>query len=147
MDLSPIKKIDLVLKAFHENGKNGLNEHQAKDIAGILDDEEFRRIYMRLKQDKYIISDGVRYIITYDGVIFHLMNGYMGKYDEQVAISRMNQRMEKNAQDLVDWTENLATRTRELRNWTRAVAIGAIGLVIWEIAAFIWEHFLKAHCC
>lgn len=142
MDLTPVKNIDKVLKTFYEKGKNGLEWKEAQNEAGILDDEEYKRIHMQLREDKYIVVDQVRFIITYDGVMFYLSGGYMGQYDSKLAIAGMNQRMEKSAQDLVDWTQNLATRTRELRDWTRAVAIGAIGLVLWEIVktAFFEKH-------
>jgi hypothetical protein len=49
--------------------------------------------------------------------------------------------MERNEEKLVEWTRILAVRTHSLRNWTKAVAVGAIGLVVWEIIAFLLEHY------
>ena len=145
MDLTPIKNIDIVLKTFYEKGKNGFEFNVAQKESGILDDEEFKRIFLRLRKDEFLTLDGSVFTISYDGVLHHLSNGYMGQYIRNQSLIEMSQRTEKSAQDLVDWTANLAIRTKELRNWTRAVAIGAIGLVLWEVFVFLWEHFLKCH--
>jgi hypothetical protein len=107
---------------------------------------------MNNKKEK-IISDVVgmeytrnlNYLITFDGKFFlKTVGGYRNKNANDLQKianeNAMNQRMEKNAQDLVTWTQNLTNRTSDLTFWTRLVAIGAIGLVLWEVVAFAIEH-------
>ena len=77
-------------------------------------------------------------------MVFNEFGGYVQKeINERQRITddnARNQRMERNEELLASWTENLANRTADLTFWTRLVAIGAIGLVVWEVIAFLWEH-------
>ncbi len=124
-------EIDDCLKKLHKDGylyfMDNKKENQKSDVAG--------EIYHR----------GYNYLITFDGKFFlKTVGGYQKKNAndlQKIANEEaVTQRMEKSAQDLVTWTQNLATRTQELRNWTKAVAIGALGLVVWEVIAFALEH-------
>lgn len=69
-------------------------------------------------------------IITARGLLFLKQGGYQQKTIDDTAQRR---KMERNEERLVLWTRNLF--------WgTVAVAVGAVGLVIWEI----WHYF---HSC
>jgi len=129
--------------------KEGLLEYKYDD--GELDD-----CLKKLHKDGYIYfmknpdvvqyyNRDLTYLITFDGKLFiKTVGGYRNKYanDAQKIANEnaMNQRMEKNAQDLVTWTQNLTNRTTDLMFWTRLVAIGALGLVFWEIVKFVIER-------
>lgn len=85
---------------------------------------------------------------NFDGHIFFKNGGYQGaeerKIQQETNESLYRERAETLAKRLADWTEKLANRTSSLMVATWAVAIGAIGLVIWEIFHFVLEKILSS---
>lgn len=132
--------------SLYEGVKNeGVHEGELDDCLKKLHKDGFLYFMYR---DGNVVNNYWRdhnFLITFDGKYFwETVKGYKEKIRIEnakiQAISDQNQRMEKNEELLVSWTKNLADRTKSLTNWTRAVAVGAIGLVVWEIIAFLLEH-------
>ena len=108
----------------------------------------------KLQQDRYIdfilYTEDVGHFITnsqageglsirrnFNGHIFLSGGGYQWAerrlIEKEANDAASDNRAETFASDLTIWTKKLAIRTRWLMLATWAVAIGAIGLVIWEI--------------
>jgi hypothetical protein len=89
-------------------------------------------------------GEGLSIRRNFDGHLFIKDGGYIGESKRKAAEKASNtanqERTETLAKDLRDWTQLLAERTNGLKNWTRAVALGAIGLVVWEILHFFLER-------
>jgi hypothetical protein len=132
---------------------HNLSEGEIDDCLKKLNKDGY--LYFMDNEKKNIPSDvmgmyynrQLNYLISFDGKYFlATVGGYRNKHANDLQKianeNATNKRMEKNAEDLVTWTQNLTNRTKDLTYWTRLVAIGAIGLVVWEVVAFLIEH----HC-
>jgi len=97
--------------------------------------------------DEYQAGEGMSIRRNFNGHIFFKNGGYIGEERRKITASQENkdalERGEGYASGLQIWTEKLANRTAELTRWTKAVAFGAIGLVAWEIFAFVYDHLCK----
>jgi hypothetical protein len=122
------------------------------ELSEILEEDKF--IYINWKSNTRDLLRGENNIplqikITIRGKYFIGQGGYAGK------LGRMNREAEILADDrrtaqrndilLVDYTENLVLWTRRLYRGTVAVAIGAIGLVLWEMRHFFEYCFHLVH--
>jgi hypothetical protein len=148
-----LEKIDLVLGWLYIN--SGTNP-TFQDISKALKDKgidlgEIQDCLLHLYRKKLIYCEflgnrdsqytddqGAHYLISFKGKLFWETTGGFKERArlEQIKINSLeeqNRRMERNDEQLVTWTENLANRTRDLTNWTKVVGIGAVGLVVWEI--------------
>jgi hypothetical protein len=89
-------------------------------------------------------SEGMSIRRNFNGHIFLATGGYDGEEQRRITATKENKdaltRSEGYASGLQTWTQNLANRTADLTFWTRLVAVGAIGLVLWEVVAFAIEH-------
>jgi hypothetical protein len=129
--------IDLILK-WLQDSEIDLGEIQ--DCLLHLHKEGY--IYCELLRDRnhsYTDVPGAHYLISFKGKFFwETVGGYQEQHKKEqitnAALEAQNQRMERNEARLVGWTRNLF--------WgTIAVAVGAIGLVIWEM----WHYYKTSH--
>lgn len=155
-----LEKIDAVLEWLYINsGTNPTFQDISKGLADKkIDLGEIQDCLLHLYRDKYIYCEflgnrdsefvddrGAHYLVSFKGKYFwETEKGYAEQVRlEQIKsdfLSAQTQRTERNEEQLVTWTRNLANRTQDLTFWTRLVAIGAIGLVLWEIVAYLLEH-------
>ena len=155
-----LEKMDLVLQCLYDHsGENprftdlqewlknkDIEKGEIQDITLYLYREQM--MYLEFGGDrtqKYFENIDSRYLISCKGKLFWEGIGGFDKQNqnrlkELKEVNDRNQRMERNEESLVTWTQNLTNRTSDLTFWTRLVAIGAIGLVAWEIIAFFLEH-------
>jgi hypothetical protein len=167
MDTSdPISVLDYVLTHCYEQ-RDYIDVRKAfcKDELFPENDEYYLKMVLnKLNQDGYIdfidlreggkvgfflkdrqAGEGMSIRRNLNGTLFLEGKGYAGEIsrkNEQLKITReYREREETLAARLAQWTESLAIQTRNLTFWTRLVAIGAIALVLWEIAAYLLEHF------
>ena len=99
----------------------------------------------RNRDSQFVDDRGAHYLISFKGKYFwETVHGYSEQARrEQInadSLNAQNLRSERNDEQVVAWTQNLANRTADLIFWTRLVAIGAIGLVVWEIVAHFLAH-------
>lgn len=111
---------------------------------------DVRIILKRLEKDGYVRqANGTVWVLTFDGIFFKESGGYSQENENKLFKIKneidQSQRMERNEEQLVNWTQNLADRTKDLTFWTRLVAVGALSLVLWEMIAFLLEH--SSRCC
>ncbi|MGB3075023.1 MAG: hypothetical protein WBB36_06865 [Chitinophagales bacterium] len=129
-----IANIDKVLFVLYDNSKWSLSSEKiikAVNEKGLTDNEAIIRYLARITADKYVYPHGGdSFHINHNGVLFwEIDGGYSGKYTTQNLDKQIGRR-----------NENL------LRGYTLALAIGAIGLVLWEMIAFYLEHFYFCQC-
>jgi hypothetical protein len=80
-------------------------------------------------------GEGMSIRRNFNGHLFLAKGGYEGEHIGRI----LNEvRVVSNETDLVKWTKQLSERTRKLMVATWAVAIGAIGLVVWEVVQKIF---------
>jgi len=150
--MKPEEQLDSIL-TYLDNIDNRLIyvsiDHIYKDSKTTLDFKTVDMIVEKLRNDRYVSEKtesalGIEpayqvYRITFHGKLFLSRGGYKQQIiDEREAadsLAAQNRRTERNEERLVLWTRNLF--------WgTVAVAIGAIGLIVWEI----WQYFYS-FCC
>lgn len=139
LELSPEEKLNMVLLIF-VNTPGRLRTHQSLYglfKKGISDDAELVQIIKKLQKDELISYGGEFpiddvqtsdcYVLTYDGELFISNGGYV----YQSALERQKQdstkRLERAARN----------NTLALSLGTGAIALGTIGLLIWEMVKFL----------
>jgi hypothetical protein len=146
-----LEKIDHVFEWLYLNSGTNPNLHDIK--TGLankdIDIGEIRDILLKLKNDNFIYCefsgnlnhsyhDNAHFLINFEGKYFYET---VGSFSEKIRLERVklyaidaqNRRMERNEERLIQWTKYLFYGTV-------AVAVGAVGLVIWEILKTIYEH-------
>lgn len=158
MSLDLLSKIDLVLEWLYlHSGENPTFNAINKGITNYaIEEGEVDDCLKKLHKDGFLYfmaQNGLvvdyyhrahNFLISFDGKYFwETTKGYREntiRLNANVeAMDALRERTERNEGLIVSWTRNLAERTADLTFWTRLVAIGAIGLVVWEVIAF----FLK----
>lgn len=151
-------KLDIVLK-YIVNGvasdDNSEFDKIGSDLSKFVTKGELDSILRKLKKDGFItftlegrqvdeIEYETRFSETFEGNVLNELGGYTqrerDKLQNETNRRTYDERMETYAKNLALWTENLTNRTADLMWWTRLVAIGAVGLVIWEMIQYFFLH-------
>jgi hypothetical protein len=144
MELTPIQKIDAVLKYINTIQKppsrtytEMVDELKAQNI--ILNTKELFEILYKLREDKYCYIEldekGIaRYWSTFDGQLFSSQNGYSGKF---AALDAEKLRIDlENEQHRIDNLQSLRN-ARILNLLTGALVIVGAAVILWDM----WKHF------
>jgi len=123
----------------------GVEEYLWLPMVYYLDEDKYIQITYDPPEDEAANRPPNQLKITFGGIMFINSGGYVGeekrRIEKEVNESLYREKAETLAKRLADWTETLATRTKSLMIATWAVAVGAIGLVLWEMRHWILNLF------
>jgi hypothetical protein len=142
--LTPIEKLDFVLKYFVEMDKPPFKRSgEIKDALGYELSKEMFEIFHKLEKEGYITTDtlpmnGLNTVVygsTFDGKLFYLSGGYAAKSlnDENDAILTQLEIVRQRTLD-----GNSERNQRRLNQLTLWLAVGSFALLAWQFFLYIY---------
>jgi hypothetical protein len=141
--LTSIQKLDKVLELFATSPsisdnlsmlESEVDVKLKKEMKVEIRWEEIMRILNKLVKEEYLEKEsnnqgGMLYRITFDGMLFYSQGGYRQKIEDEI----LERTRLKNQNRIGKWS-------------SIGVAVGTIGLLLWEITKVLWHHKYIFQC-